>query len=141
MGFEVIHALSSELSACFFRRCVSVDHRNHLYSHVSRVVSACTSILKLNALAARSINQATAVRTLLLLVLFLCESLALGDDQIGVRAVSVVVRDVGVAGKLGVDFDVCLNALEAVFDVVLLRLGFLCCGRSVKLALVAGWCG
>ena len=36
------------------------------------------------------------------------------------RAVGVVVGNVGVASELGIDFDVGLDALEAVFDVAAL---------------------
>jgi hypothetical protein len=62
------------------------------------MISPNTSILKLDALATRRVNQTAAVRTPLLLVLLFCEALALGDDEVGVSAIGVVIGDVGIAG-------------------------------------------
>jgi len=94
-----------------------------------------SSVFKLDALAARCVDHTTTVRTFLFLVLLLCESFALGYNQVGVSAIGVVVGNVGIAGKFGVNPSVCPDALKAVLDVVLLCLGLACSRRSVKLAL------
>jgi hypothetical protein len=94
-------------------------HRLHVYL-----------VLKLEPLAARRVNGAAAVRPALALVLLLCEALALCDNELGVRAVRVVVRHVCVARQLGEHLDVGLDALEAVLNVVLLLLGLLGRGRG-----------
>lgn len=77
-------------------------------------------VFKFDTLSTARIDHAAPVTTPLSLVLFLCESLSLCNDQLGVRAVGVIVGNVGVASELGVDFDVGLDALEAVFDVAAL---------------------
>ena len=53
-------------------------------------------------------------------------------------AVGVVVRHVGVAGELGEDLDVGLDALEAVFDVVALFGGCIVGGGGGFALVVAG---
>lgn len=98
--------------------------------------SSSRLVVELEAFAARCVDQAAAVGAPLALVLLLCEALALGDNQLCVRAVGVVVGNVGVAGKLGEDLDVGLDALEAVFDVAALLVGLLLV--VVALALVGG---
>lgn len=50
--------------------------------------------------------------TPLFLVLLFGEALALGDDQIAVSPLSVVVRDVGVGGKARVDILIGRDARE-----------------------------
>jgi len=101
-------------------------------------ISPSLSIFKLYALATRCINRTAAVRAPLLLVLLLGEALALCDNQVGVRAVGVVVGNVGVALELGIDVGVGFDALEAVLDVVLLSLWFFGGGRAGEFALVGG---
>lgn len=86
------------------------------------------SIFELDALAASGINHTATIRSALLLVLLLCEAFAACDDQVGVRAVGVVVGHVGVAGEFGVDDGVGFDALEAVLDMVLLCFGCVCGG-------------
>jgi hypothetical protein len=98
------------------------------------------SVFKLETLATRGINHAASVGTPLSLVLLLSKALALGDDQLGVRAVGVIVGNVGVTCEVRVDFDVGLDALESIFDVAPLRLGGVC-GRRASLALVVGRLG
>jgi hypothetical protein len=94
-----------------------------MYFYSSGISSSSCLIFKFYAFAARSINHTAAVRTSLFLVLFLCEALALGYNEVGVRAVGVVVGYVCVAGELGIDPRVGLDALKAVLDMVLLSLG------------------
>jgi hypothetical protein len=77
-------------------------------------------VFKLDTLSTARIDHAAPVTTPLSLVLLLGETLSLCNNQLGVRAVGVIVGDVGVASELGVDFDVRLDALEAVFDVAAL---------------------
>jgi hypothetical protein len=86
-----------------------------------QVVNANISILELDALATRCIDHTTTVRALLLLVLLFGKALALGHNQVGVSAVSIIVGDICVAGEFRINLCVRLDALESVFDVVLLR--------------------
>jgi hypothetical protein len=71
-------------------------------------------------LATSCVNQTSTVRPTLPLVLLLREALALCDDQFLVRALGVVVWDECIAGKVGVDLGIGLDALEAILDVALL---------------------
>jgi hypothetical protein len=103
--------------------CQSTSSSIQLVLHVYLVV-------KLEPLAARRVDGAAAVRPALALVLLLCEALALCDNELGVRAVRVVVRHVRVARQLGEHLDVGLDALEAVLNVVLLLVGLLGRGRG-----------
>ena len=83
-------------------------------------------IFELDAVSTRCINHTSTVRPTLALILLFRKALALCNDQFLVRALGVVVRDEGVAGKLGIDLGVGFDALEAILDVALLGLRRIC---------------
>lgn len=85
-------------------------------------IQAHSSVLKLEALATSSVNQTTTIRSPLSLVLLLREAFALRNNQFGVSTVGVIVRNVGVAGKVRIDYGIRLDALESVLNVASLRL-------------------
>lgn len=64
------------------------------------------SVIKLDAVASARVDEASAVAAALLLVLFLGEALALGDDQILVRLATPVVGVVREAVRLELVFDI-----------------------------------
>lgn len=84
-------------------------------------------VVEFDTFAAGRVDHATTVRAPLLLVLLLGEAFAPCDDQVGVRAVCIVIRHVLVAGKTWIDTRVGLDSLKAVLYVILL-LGLTFCG-------------
>lgn len=58
------------------------------------------------------INQATSVATSLSLVLLLCESLTLGNNQLLVSLSSIIISVKGVGSELGINISVFWNSGE-----------------------------
>jgi len=98
------------------------------------IVIAELLIVELDALAARDINHTSTVGAPLLLVLLFGEALALCNDQVCVGPVSIVIRNVIVAGEARVHFDGFGDALEAL-KLLLLGLGRV---TILALALIVG---
>lgn len=100
------------------------------------------SVLELDALSTGRIDHPAPVGAPLLLILLLGESFSLGDDQIGMCPVGVIVRNIRVTGKAWIDKGVALYALESVFDMVLLLQWRLGGRRAIEFALISySWGG
>lgn len=97
------------------------------------------SIFKLETLATRRVNRTTTVGSSLALIFLLGKAFTLGNNQLCVSTVSIVVWNVSVACEIGVDDNIRFDALEAVLNVILF-LGWTSSRGStrgrIKLALV-----
>lgn len=94
-----------------------------------QMFSACPSIFKLDPLW-RCIDVTSSVASSLFLVLLLGKALALGDTQIAVSTVGVVIRHVLVRGETWVDLQVFGDTTErllVVFCALIRSVGGLGC--------------
>jgi hypothetical protein len=73
-------------------------------------------ILKLDSLLALNINVSALVASTLLLVLLLGKALALGDNQILMCLLRIIIRHVGIACQALIDLDIFGDSRETLID-------------------------
>lgn len=81
------------------------------------------SIIELNALNCLSIKVASFVSASLLLILLLCKALALGNAQIGISAIRIIIRNVRIGGEARVNLLVGRDAAEGDRSFLLVTAG------------------